>query len=166
MIVFKFPLKHTASYERLVPSSMSKNKNKVYILKMSLFNIAKLQWDHLLHGLDPVSLRISAPGRRVRQRDSWQTSHQPEGEDQADPSQMVVWLPGNKHLVQRWESGQTCARTFRSDTRLTAPAFANELDLTRRGTHTPHSGLLVIRMKRFSLNQALLHKMATGRPSC
>ena len=46
-------------------------------------------------------------------------------EDWADPSQMVVWLPGKKHLVQWWEGGRTqhththtC--TLKTDTRLTA----------------------------------------------
>lgn len=66
--------------------------------------------------------------------------------------------------------GRTGARTFRSGTRLTArvlPAFSNELPLAHRATHAlRHAALLVIRMKRFALNQSLLHGMVNGRPSC
>lgn len=61
--------------------------------------------DHQPHGSRLSLLQNQCPGTKVSERDSWQTSQQTERastglKDWADPSQMVVRLPGRKHLSQ------------------------------------------------------------------
>ena len=81
------------------------------------------------------------PGMGVTMRDSWRTSQQPGGagvgfEDWADPSQMVVWLPGKKTsgpMMGGWSRTHTC--TFKTDTRLTARVLLPSLMNTRSQTH-------------------------------
>lgn len=114
----------------------------------------KKRKDHLPYG--PSVSQNQCLGMRVRVRDSWQTSQQPERgcgvEDWADPIRWR-WAGSqvkNKKQKNIWcgdgSAGRTCSHTHSQSRRTpdctSAPAFSNEL-------HT-HVSLLVIRTKEAS----------------